>query len=352
MQVRPHSRFCFDSFEDCVSERLRGHWCQQHHRFVFLPGLWWEVRGSNHQQLGSHESIWDLQGHCQKCCGDNGQGLSRSNISIHFQQSPAEDDWRCWKLLEVLLIFSMLLELWSCRAFIVFRFFRLRTKSPLTWKNMCRSWSRSWWMWFCIGWKANDFTKSWLSEAGIAGRKWQTLYQSTINCKSWFRTCKLPVPSPKAATWQQKQSLRCSQSPWNSPRCWFKHHPNISKPWTFVTTAWSMMYQYVSDGFRYASGLSQHSLDIIIISSRFEGALMHCLSWLQCGIRLISGFGRNAFRDSKVPLGARYQSSNTQQFFQTGWNVDPGIQKNRVQCLQLLGISWALHGLLLPYVAI
>ena len=97
MQVRPHSRFCFVSFEDCVSERLRGHWCQQHHRFVFLPGLWWEVRGSNHQQLGSHESIWDLQGHCQKCCRDNGQGLSRSNISIHFQQSPAEDDWRCWK---------------------------------------------------------------------------------------------------------------------------------------------------------------------------------------------------------------------------------------------------------------
>lgn len=107
-----------------------------------------------------------------------------------------------------------------------------------------------------------------------------------------------------------------------------------------------------SDGFRYASGLSQHSLDIIIIYSRFEGALMHCLSWLQCGIRLISGFGRNAFRDSKVPLGARYQSSNTQQFFQTGWNADPGIQKNQVQCLQPLGISWALHGLLLPYVAI
>ena len=111
---------------------------------------------------------------------------------------------------------------------------------------------------------------------------------------------------------------------------------------TFVTTAWSMMSFLGSDGFRYASGLSQHSLDIIIIYSRFEGALMH--AWVDCNVELGSSavLAGMPFGIPRFPLGARYQSSNTQQFFQTGWNADPGIQKNQVQCLQPLGISWAL----------
>lgn len=62
-----------------------------------------------------------------------------------------------------------------------------------------------------------------------------------------------------------------------------------SKPWTFATS-WSLTC--------FASKLVQYRYRF----QTFQGALMHCLSWLPCGSRLTSGFGGLPAQGSRVPM--------------------------------------------------
>ena len=97
MQVRPHSRFCFVSFEDCVSERLRD--IDANNIVALCSCLVFDEKSEDPitNNLDLMKAFETCKGIARNVAEDNGQGLSRSNISIHFQQSPAEDDWRCWK---------------------------------------------------------------------------------------------------------------------------------------------------------------------------------------------------------------------------------------------------------------